>query len=192
MTATKVVGRELWRNVSPGLRYYITMDALGNQTHGVVQPGRTFTITPLERQLNQQASHSTKADLFRNGTFVLVQKTDETVEDEIDSPNSLADDDIERAVSIAIAEDDTVAFEAMVARMSSVVTGQRILEEVVLQDAPQSMVNAVKEKIEEISEADLPIGPDGEPQKVIERENIPAPEAPGAEAFRKERAVRPR
>jgi hypothetical protein len=191
MPATKIAGRELWRNVSPGLRYYITMDALGNQTHGVVQPGRTFTITPLERQLNQQAAHSGKADLFRNGTFVLVQETDDTILDEIKSPNSLADDDIEKAVSEAIAG-DPVPFEAMLERMSSAVTGQRILEEVVLQDASQSMVNAVKGKIQQIEDAERPVGPDGQPMRVVEREQIPAPEATPAEAFRQERAVRPR
>lgn len=191
MVATKIAGRELWRNVSPGLRYYITMDALGNQTHGVVQPGRTFTITPLERQLNQQAAHSAKADLFRNGTFVIVQTTDDTDVDEIASPNSIADSDIEEAVSEAITG-DPVPFELMLERMESVVTGQRILEEVVLQDAPTSMVSAVKAKMEQLEEAAAPMGPDGKPMKVVERDTIQSPDADPAEMFRASRAVRPR
>lgn len=186
-----VIQRELWRNVSPGLRYYITMDALGNQTHGLVQPGRTFTITPIERQLNQQAAHAPRADMFRNGTFVLIKETDDTITDEIASPNSISDSEIERAVAEAIAG-DTIPFEAMLERLSSAVTGQRILEEVVLQDAPQSLVVQVKDKIEGITDQEAPVGADGKPMKVVQRESIPSPDAEPSDMFRASRAVRPR
>jgi hypothetical protein len=187
--ATKIVERELWKNVSPGLRYYIVLDAIGNQTFGLAQPGRTFTITPLERQLSQQAAHDSKADLFRNGTFVLIKDTEDTVVEEITSPDSVTDGEIETAVAEALAG-DTVPIEAMIERTSSVVTGQRILEELVLQDAAQSLVNAAKAKIESVT--DRPVGPDGEPMKVVERESVPSPDAEPADMFRKERALRPR
>lgn len=188
MTTRTTVERELWKNVSPGLRYYLILDMFGNQTHGLVQAGRTFTITPLERQLNQQAAQSAKADMFRNGTFVLVKVTDDTIQAEIDSPNSVTDAEIETAVAEAVAG-DSVPIEAMLERLSSMVTGQRILEEVVLQDAPQSLVNLTKQRIEDLT--DRPIGPDGKPMKIVEREVIPPPEIQ-SEPFKAERAVRPR
>jgi hypothetical protein len=118
----------------------------------------------------------------------LVKVTDDTIQAEIDSPNSVTDAEIETAVAEAVAG-DSVPIEAMLERLSSMVTGQRILEEVVLQDAPQSLVNLTKQRIEDLT--DRPIGPDGKPMKIVEREVIPPPEIQ-SEPFKAERAVRPR
>lgn len=186
--ATQIVEKELWKNVAPGLRYYITIDALGNKSHNVVQPGRTFSISPTERRLNQDAAYETKADLFRNGTFVMLKETDDTVTDEIESPNSISDGEIETAAAEALGG-DTVPYEAMLARTSSAVTAQRILEEAVLQDLPTSLVQAAKDKVEEFAER--PIGPDGKPMQIVERETMAAPEI-DPEGFRASKAQRPR
>lgn len=181
--------REVWKNVSPGLRHYITLDPIGNQTSTTVQPGRTFTITPLERQLNQQAVYDPKADLFRNGTFVLVKETEDTLTDEIVSPNSVSDAEIEEAVHEALAG-DPVRVELMLERVSSTTTAQRILEELVLQDAPQSLVELAKEIVDKFE--DKPIGPDGERMNIVERETVMSQEIAGDEAYRATRAIRPR
>jgi hypothetical protein len=181
--------REVWKNVSPGLRYYITLDPIGNQTSMTVQAGRTFTITPLERQMNQQAAYDPKADLFRNGTFVMIKPTDDTNEDEVESPDSLSDGEIEEAVHQALAG-ETVPIELMLERVTSVTTAQRILEELVLQDAKQSLVEQAKLKVDEFE--DKPIGPDGEPMDIVERETVMSQEVAGDEAFRASKAIRPR
>jgi hypothetical protein len=161
--ATQLVEKELWKNVAPGLRYYMILDVMGNQTHAVVQPGRTFSISPLERQLNQSAAYDPKADLFRNGTFVIVKKSGETIADEIESPNSISDQEIEDAVAELLGG-DSVPIELMLERVSSAVTAQRLLEE---------------------------LGPDGQPMAVVERETISSSEA-DPEDFRASKAVRPR
>lgn len=183
----KVAQRELWKNVSPGLRYYIRLDPIGNQTHGLVQAGKTFTISDVERQLNQETAHDSDADLFRNGTFVLVRPTDDTELDEVESVNSLSDKDIELAVSEMLA-DDSVPLELMMETVTSAVTAERILEELVIQDAPQSWVDKSKELVRQ--HTDFPLGSDGKPMEVIEREVIETPSV--EEGFRASRAVRPR
>jgi hypothetical protein len=185
--ATKVAKKELWKNVSPGLRYYLRLDPIGNQTHGVVQAGKTFTISDVERQLNQEIAHDPKADLFRNGTFVLVKPTKNTIEDEVESVNSLSDHEIETAVSEMLG-DDEVPLDLMMETVTSAVTAERILEELVIQDAPQSWVDRAKVLIKE--HTDYPIGQDGKPMEVVEREVIETPSV--EEGFRASRAVRPR
>jgi hypothetical protein len=183
----KLAQRELWKNVSTGLRYYIKLDPLGNQTHGLVQAGKTFTISDIERQLNQEIAHDGEADLFRNGTFVLVRPTKHTIEDEVESVNSLSDNDIEVAVSEMLG-DDSVPLELMMETVTSAVTAERILEELVSQDAPQSWVDKSKELVK--AHTDFPIGSDGKPMEVIEREVIETPSV--EEGFRASKAVRPR
>lgn len=183
----KVAQRELWKNVSSGLRYFIKLDPIGNQTHGLVQAGKTFTISDIERQLNQETAHDATADLFRNGTFVLVKPTKNTVEDEVESVNSLTDDGIELAVSEMLG-DDSVPLELMMETVTSAVTAERILEELVSQDAPQSWVDKSKELVR--AHTDYPLGSDGKPMEVIEREVIETPSV--EEGFRASKAVRPR
>lgn len=183
----KVAQRELWKNVSPGLRYFLKLDPLGMQTHGLVQAGKTFTISDLERQLNQEIAHDAGADLFRNGTFVLIKPTDETIEDEVQSVNSLSDQDIESAVAEMLGDDD-VPLELMMETVTSAVTAERILEELVMQDAPQSWVDRSKVLIKE--HTDFPIGQDGKPMEIVEREVIQTPSI--EEGFRASKAVRPR
>lgn len=183
----KVAQRELWKNVSPGLRYFLKLDPIGNQTHGVVQAGKTFTISDIERQLNQEIAHDAGADLFRNGTFVLVKPTKDTIEDEVESVNSLSDHEIETAVSEMLGDDD-IPLDLMMETVTSAVTAERILEEMVMQDAPQSWVDRAKVLIKK--HTDFPIGQDGKPMEVIEREVIQTPSI--EEGFRASRAVRPR
>ena len=183
----KVAQRELWKNVSPGLRYYLKFDPMGNQTHGVVQAGKTFTIADVERQLNQEIAHDAEADLFRNGTFVLVKPTKHTNEDEVESVNSLSDQEIESAVAEMLG-DDSVPLELMMETVTSAVTAERLLEELVMQDAPQSWVDGAKALIKK--HTDYPLGQDGKPMEVIEREVIETPQI--EEGFRASRAVRPR
>lgn len=181
--------REVWKNTSAGMRHYITLDPIGNQTSRVVQAGRTFTITPLERQLNQEAVWDSSADLFRNGTFIMLKGTEDTNSDEVESPNSVSDSEIEEAVHEALGG-DSVPIEAMLEKVSSVQTAQRVLEELVIQDAPASLVELAKAVVDKFT--DKPLGPDGEPMEIPERETVGSQETAGDEAFRQSRAIRPR
>lgn len=165
--------KEIWKNVSPGLRHYIALNAIGEQTSKNVGAGRTFTITAMERRLNQEAVYDPSVDPFRDGTFLNVKATDDTVEDEIESPDSVTDAEIQLVLQEAIGG-DAVPYEAMLARIGGINTATRIFEEAVAMDVPQSLVDLAREKMESLEE--LPIGTDGEPVPTATREVVGAVE----------------
>lgn len=165
------VTKEIWKNASAGLRHYIALSAIGEQISRTVNAGRTFTITPLERRLNQEAVYDAKVDPFRDGTFLMVRETDDTVMDEIESPNSVTDAEIEAAVQEAVGG-DTVPIEAMIEKVGGINTAQRIYEETVAMDAPGSIIEMAKKKVESLEER--PTGLDGETLVVGERDVVTA------------------
>lgn len=152
--------KEVWKNVAAGPRHYICFTAIGEQTSRVVQAGRTFTVSQTERRLNQEAVYDAKVDPFRDGTFIIVRETEDSVADEFESVDSITDKEIEEAVQEAIAGDPE-RIERMIHAISGINTANRILEEVVIGDAPSSIVDLAKERVDELT--DKPIGGDGEP-----------------------------
>jgi hypothetical protein len=161
--------KEIWKNVAAGPRHYLCLNAIGEQTTKVVQPNRTFTVSVTERRLNQEAVYDPKADPFRDGTFLMVRDTENTESDEIDSPNSVTDDEIEKAVREALGG-DPVPVEMMLERIDSINTANRIYEELVAEDASHNLVEMAKAKVDEFTER--PIGNDGEPITVGQRETV--------------------
>jgi hypothetical protein len=95
---------EVWKNVAKGMRWYTRFDIAGRETDGKVMGGRTFTLTPFERQINQEKAATADLDLFRNGTFVLVREAAETQLEEIRSSSSLTQSEIESLVLEIMAE----------------------------------------------------------------------------------------
>lgn len=142
---------EIWKNVAAGMRYYRSLDAMGRETTSLVQAGRTFSLTPLERQLNQEMAASKQLDMFLNGTFLLVQASDDTNMDEIQSPNSITDREIVTVVQ-ETKGGDLRPLKKLMKLVDSYHTAQRILEELVVEDAPQSAVSLAKQKVEELTE----------------------------------------
>jgi hypothetical protein len=165
------VKKEIWKNASAGLRFYIALTAIGEQTTKTVNSGRTFTISALERRLNQEAVYGKEVDPFRDGTFLLVRQADDTEQDEIESPNSVTDAEIETAVREAMGG-DSVAIEMMIERVGGINTAQRIYEEAVAADAPGSVIELAKAKVESLEER--PVGVDGKPIAVGERDVVTA------------------
>jgi hypothetical protein len=135
---------EVWKNTAAGMRWYTTLDRLGNEKGKTVQGGRTFTLTPFDRQMNQDNAASPEQDLFRNGSFVLIKPAKETIMGEIESSDSLTDAELETMVHEVMAENVTI--EAAVHFIDSPVTLHRIAEQLVISDAPQSAVAFVREK----------------------------------------------
>jgi hypothetical protein len=164
-----VFDKEVWKNVAAAPRHYICFTSIGELTSKVVQAGRTFTCTSVERRLNQEAVYDAKVDPFRDGTFILVKETDDTVHDEIESVDSITDQEIEVAVNEAIGG-DPVRIDTMLRAVSGINTANRILEELVVQDASSSLVNAAKELVDKLT--DKPIGDDGNPITIGSREVI--------------------
>ena len=99
---------EVWQNTTAGLRWAEVTDRQGRQTSRIVKGGRTFLITPFERQLNQDAAASAELDHFRNGTFVLVKAATDTDMAEIESADSLTDAEVLGIVHNLMAKITTV------------------------------------------------------------------------------------
>lgn len=137
---------EIWKNSSAGMRWYKVLDRLGQPVGKTVQGGRTFTLTAFDRQLNQDEAASPEQDLFRNGHFVLIKKAEDTNMAEIESSDSFTDSELTALVHEILAKSTTI--EAAIHFIESAVTLTRIMEELVIEDAPASVIAVVKAKKE--------------------------------------------
>lgn len=136
---------EVWKNETAGMRWVKVTDRLGKETTRVVQSGKVFTITPFDRQINQDSFAVPEQDLFRNGTFVLVKQAEDTNMDEIESPDSLTDSEVQGIVYDILAENLTG--EQAIRKITSPIALNRILTALVLEDdVPQSSIDAVRDK----------------------------------------------
>lgn len=139
---------EVWQNVSLGPKWYISFDAQGRQSTKTVKGGKTFTVSVLERRMNQEAANPAQC-LFRNGTFVLRSGSQMTNVEEFESAEALTDAQIEIIVRDVIQGDADPA--DFIGGLTSQVTLQRILEAFVLDGgAKATVIDAVKARITEI------------------------------------------
>lgn len=139
---------EVWKNTAMGSRWYVDFDVQGRETHSVVLGNKTFTLPTLARQVNQEKAEK-GADLFRDGTFVLVKPGKETNEAEFDSPDTMTDLEIETLSKDILT--DHIKVGVAIADIGSVITLSRLMEQFVIDDLPSSVIGAVKAKIDKIA-----------------------------------------
>lgn len=135
---------EVWKNQAAGMRWYTILDRQGREVGKTVQGYRTFTLTAFDRQINQDMAASPEQDLFRNGSFVLIKKAADTQMDEIESPDSFTDQELTTLIHEVLAKDKTI--EEVIFPVESPLTLGRLMEELVIEDAPKSYIDAVREK----------------------------------------------
>lgn len=145
---------EVWKNTTAGLRWCEVTDRQGRQTTRLVKGGRTFTITPFERQLNQDAAAEPELDHFRNGTFILIKKAVDTDMAEIESPDSLTDAEILGTVHELMAKNMTVS--QALKGIKSPVALQRIYERAVAEDISKSQIDEIKDRLQ-MAEGTAPV-----------------------------------
>jgi hypothetical protein len=136
---------EVWKNNAAGFRWYKNHDRTGKESSGIVQGGRTFTITPFDRQVNQDMAANPDLDMFRNGTFTLVKAAEDTNEDEIQSPDALTEGEV-LALSMDISASPESA-DHFLKGVNSPMALNRVLEQLVVDDAPKDAIQYVKDKI---------------------------------------------
>ena len=133
---------EVWKNVTKGMRWFTRFNVQGAETDGRVQGGRTFTLTPFERQVNQEKAATNELDLFRNGTFILVRGANDTVKEEIASPNSLTQSDLsDLAVQVLAEPQDLDGILLEIGASHS--TLDRFKEFLIAHEAPTSAIEKV-------------------------------------------------
>lgn len=150
---------EVWKNTAAGMRWVKVLDRQNREVGKTIPGGRTFTISTFDRQNNQDMAAAPELDLFRNGTFVLVRQAEETQMDEIESSDSLTDAELAGLVHEIMGKNTTV--EAAIRSINSPVTLGRLMEALVIEDAPSSAIKVVRAKKNKI-----------EPGAAVEREVI--------------------
>lgn len=134
---------EVWKNVTKGMRWFTRFNVQGAETDGRVQGGRTFTLTPFERQVNQEKAATNELDLFRNGTFILVRGAKDTVDEEISSPSSLTQSELsDLAVQVLAEPDDLDGILAQIGK--SIPTLDRFKEFLIAHEAPATAIEKVE------------------------------------------------
>lgn len=140
---------ETWLNTSLGTKWYKCFDVQGRETTKVVRGGHTFVLSTLERQMNQETALPHQ-DLFRNGTFVLKRGSDETRREEIDSPNSLTDAELEQIHREVTFGEGKI--EAYLVAMDSLTTLQRLREVFAADgDSKKTDMDAIKARMQELN-----------------------------------------
>lgn len=139
---------EVWVNTAAGMRWYKALDVRGQEVSKVVQGGRTFTLTILERQLNQEIVDPS-VDMFRDGTFVLRKPSENTDTEEVRSPNSFTHEEIDELVREIVHGD--IGPAAIVADITSVVALDRVYEALVVEGADKAVTDVVKQRKAELS-----------------------------------------
>lgn len=140
---------ETWKNTSLGLKWYRCFDVQGRETTKTVKGNGTFTLTTQERQMNQEQSVP-EQDLFRNGTFILKKGAETTIPDEIASPDSLTDTQLEELYrEVTFGDEDLNTY---LESIDSPVTLQRMLEIFVAEDDTKEVhVKAIKARQLEVN-----------------------------------------
>lgn len=146
---------EVWKNVAKGMRWYTRFNAQGLEADHRVLGGRTFTITPFERQINQEKAANAELDHFRNGTFVLVRASEGTNKDEILSPAAKSASELEEMAQRILADPEDL--EKILEELSSPVSIDRLLEFLVAYAAPQGIVDKVKEAFHAADGGTVPV-----------------------------------
>jgi len=175
---------EVWKNEAAGMRWVKITDRQGKDGSRNVQAGKVFTITAFDRQINQDSFATPEQDLFRNGTFVLVKAAEDTIMDEIESPDSLTESEVQGIVYDILAK--KVTGEQAVRKINSPIALNRILTALVVEeDAPNSAVQAVKAKHAkmeggtQVATERVAVAPAPQPETVeTPRDGIPKVETP--------------
>ena len=147
---------EIWRNSSLGMCSVRVLDTFGREDDKVVRGGQTFQLSTHERKMNQWLAATPEQDMFRNGYFSLIAPSGETDMEEIQSPDSWTDKEIEDFVLQRVGEDKAGAVDPADALnkvldvMVSTLTLRRFQEEVVVQKLPAKYRKLVDDRLRDI------------------------------------------
>ena len=116
---------EIWRHSGAGRVFLTKFNAAGTETSVAVGGGKTVTLTPQERRLNQDRCASDKLDFFKNGTLVPVRLVESEYDFEELANNRQVMSDEEIA---ALLTGHPSTFKKRVEELTNPVTIQRIID----------------------------------------------------------------
>jgi hypothetical protein len=162
---------ETWRNPGLGRVVIKRLDHMGQLTNEeMVNAGATFTITTLERQLNQRLAYDPEQDFFANGTLVPVDLIagSEAEREFADNPHLVSDAEMQALVTPVRGTRKAAADEAFLERLATIsnaTTLSRLAQLAEEEDAPISRVRAIQARLAQVEGLGLVqtgmVGPDG-------------------------------
>ena len=155
MTVTEQVRNEVWVNSTPGIVFIKKNDHRGELLRiEQIDPGRRFTITSEERQLNMESAANEIQCPFRNGTFMPVGDTVRLLDADADSrelannPNAMAESDMR-----ALLKANYKTFESKLRQMHNLSTLDRFLALAYDEDASVKKVDRIKAHTAEVAQS---------------------------------------
>lgn len=149
---------ETWKNSSRGTVVLKKFGERGTLVDEVVPGGRKIQLTPRERRYNQEIAANEELDVFHNGMLTPVRliETEEDVAEIASNPNVITDSEMAE-----LFKTNQKTFTAKVKAIQSLVVLERLAEIAKAQDARQSQIQVIEERIDEVN-----------PSKVVERTRV--------------------
>ena len=138
---------EVWQNTTRGSRWYKSFGVRGEVIDVLVAPGKVFSLTVDARKYNQQISANSRLDLFRNGDFVLKESSAYTVKEEVESKESLTDEEVTELI-LQVKHGDAKLGD-LTADITSISTLERVADAAEANGVHHSSVSALRRRIED-------------------------------------------
>lgn len=152
------IKKETWKNATRGNVGVMKFDVKGNEVGTVVRSGKTVTLTPDERRLNQDKARSKKTDLFNNGTLEPVRLIDDPemadsaeYKEIVDNPNFISESEMREIFTSKRID----TFRNRLSEIENVNVLVRIREMANSEDAKKSQIDAIEDRLAELRPANI-------------------------------------
>lgn len=141
---------EIWQNSTRGRIGVKKFDARGELRSELVRAGGKVTLTPQERQINQERAATADLDVFQNGFLTPVKLIDGTEEarEIASNPNLLGESDLRELFSVR----NYKSFAKKIGEISNTMTLQRLLALADDEDlnATVKQVQVIEDRLDEV------------------------------------------
>lgn len=154
ISETSTTDLEMWENPGRSRVVVTKLAANGQRRSEIVNGGRKFHISPLERRMNQELAFNEKLDVFKNGTLRpvrLIEGTEDAAEI-ASNPNHMSDSEM-----IDLLKGHAKTFAKRLNEIENGGTIERLLElaESPEVDASTSRVQLIRDRVAELSPGDV-------------------------------------
>lgn len=141
------MANETWQNMGKGPVGLIKLDPRGNESHEIVDGGKTFTISKEERQINQDRCVANENDFFTNGRLAHVRliEGDEESLAMANNPNVLTETDLQELFS-----EHWKTFEKRVMAIGNTITLERLRDIADTKDATVKQMKVIEARMKEL------------------------------------------
>ena len=132
------MAEEIWKN-STMSQVVIQRTAANGIRHEIITGGRSFSISPEDRRMNQNLAASDTLDVFANGMLHPVKLDEDTEPEVVENPNHISDEQLPGFFKLHYR-----TFEKRINEISNPIVLQRLLEIGSTHDATVRQMEMVK------------------------------------------------